>query len=247
MADVIWNPWHGCTKYSEGCAHCYVYRRDESIGKDASVLTLNRDYELPVRKKRGGYSIEPGTRVYACMTSDFFLDRADAYRPRLWEMIRERDDLFFTIITKRIDRVGECLPDDWGDGYRHVTLCCTVENQRQCDLRLPLFSDLPAAHKQLICEPLLGKIDFHGQLGAWLESVTVGGESGDEARVCDYAWVTDIRRQCVASEVDFHFKQTGALFVKDGHAYRIPRKFQHQQAKKAAIDYYAAIRKDEHP
>ena len=32
---IIWNPWHGCRKYSEGCERCYVYRRDESIGKDA--------------------------------------------------------------------------------------------------------------------------------------------------------------------------------------------------------------------
>ena len=29
-------------------------------------------------------------------------------------------------------------------------------------------------------------------LGPWVESVTVGGESGDDARVCDYAWVLDI-------------------------------------------------------
>ena len=29
----IWNPWHGCHKISPGCANCYVYRRDESIGK----------------------------------------------------------------------------------------------------------------------------------------------------------------------------------------------------------------------
>ena len=35
----IWNPWHGCKKLSPGCANCYVYRRDDSIGKDASIVT----------------------------------------------------------------------------------------------------------------------------------------------------------------------------------------------------------------
>ena len=20
----IWNPWHGCVKYSEGCMNCYI-------------------------------------------------------------------------------------------------------------------------------------------------------------------------------------------------------------------------------
>ncbi|MDE6780547.1 MAG: phage Gp37/Gp68 family protein, partial [Ruminococcus sp.] len=24
----IWNPWHGCRKYSEGCDHCYMYYLD---------------------------------------------------------------------------------------------------------------------------------------------------------------------------------------------------------------------------
>ena len=33
----ILNPWHGCHKISACCANCYMYRRDESIGKDASI------------------------------------------------------------------------------------------------------------------------------------------------------------------------------------------------------------------
>ncbi|MBQ6364821.1 MAG: DUF5131 family protein, partial [Oscillospiraceae bacterium] len=33
---VTWNPWHGCTKYSEGCRYCYVYRQDEAYGSSVS-------------------------------------------------------------------------------------------------------------------------------------------------------------------------------------------------------------------
>ena len=29
-----WNPWHGCTKISPGCKHCYVYRQDEMYGEE---------------------------------------------------------------------------------------------------------------------------------------------------------------------------------------------------------------------
>ena len=47
---AIWNPWHGCHKISPGCKHCYVYRRDESIGKDASVVAKTGDYDLPRRQ-----------------------------------------------------------------------------------------------------------------------------------------------------------------------------------------------------
>ena len=98
---AIWNPWHGCQKLSPGCVNCYVYRRDESIGKDASVVTKTGDYDLPIRKNRQGeykLSSADGT-VFACMTSDFFLDTADEWRPGVWDMIRERRDLDFFIIT----------------------------------------------------------------------------------------------------------------------------------------------------
>ena len=29
----IWNPWHGCVKVSEGCAHCYMYYLDKVRGQ----------------------------------------------------------------------------------------------------------------------------------------------------------------------------------------------------------------------
>ena len=33
---IIWNPWHGCHKVSEGCAHCYMYFLDSKRGLDTS-------------------------------------------------------------------------------------------------------------------------------------------------------------------------------------------------------------------
>ena len=37
--------------------------------------------------------------------------------------------------------------------------------------------------------------------------------------------------------VPFQFHQTGAYFIKNGRMYRIPRRFQMSQARKAGIDY----------
>ena len=34
----MWNLWHGCHKKSEGCQHCYVYRRDAEFEKDSNVV-----------------------------------------------------------------------------------------------------------------------------------------------------------------------------------------------------------------
>ena len=112
-----------------------------------------------------------------------------------------------------------------------------MENQRRADERLPLYRELPIRHKSIICEPLLENIDFHNELGSWCEKVTVGGESGNEARVCEYAWVLNIREQCIKADVPFYFKQTGAHFSKDGKLYNIPRKLQMSQAHRAGIDF----------
>ena len=165
-------------------------------------------------------------------------------------MIRQRPDLHFYIVTKRPERFCVNLPNDWGEGYDNVTVACTVENQRRADERLPLFRELPIRHKAIICEPLLGPIDFRGWLAPSAyatspinrdaqrcEQVTVGGESGREARVCDFDWVLRIRQQCVDANVPFHFKQTGANFRKEGREYHIPRRLQMEQARKADIGF----------
>ena len=34
----IWNPWHGCHKYSEGCKYCYMYYLDSKRDKDGSYI-----------------------------------------------------------------------------------------------------------------------------------------------------------------------------------------------------------------
>ena len=234
----LWNPWHGCHKLSAGCVNCYVYRTDGKHGIDSSVVVKTKSFGLPVRKKRdGSYKIGAGEMVYTCFSSDFFVEDADEWRGEAWEMIRSRPDLRFLMITKRIDRLQAVVPDDWGEGYDNVTICCTMENQERADYRLPIYRAAPVKHKIIVCEPLLSAVDLSPYLGAWVEQVIVGGESGREARTCHYDWVLGIRRQCMEHGISFRFRQTGARLLKDGQLYRIRRQFQHSQARKAGIDY----------
>lgn len=163
------------------------------------------------------------------------MDKADDWRPEIWDIIKARSDVEFFIITKRILRFYDCIPNDWGEGYPNVSIVCTIENQNQCDIRFPFFNRLPIAHKYIASEPLLSAIDMRKYLNPSIRQVLVGGESGPNARICDYDWVLDIRRQCVEAGVKFYFKQTGARFKKDGKLYNIKRRSQHSQAKKANI------------
>lgn len=235
-----WNPWHGCTKISPGCKHCYVYRQDAMYGSTIGSQQCRKTqaFNLPVRHKRdGSFALPPGKIVFTCFTSDFLLSDADPWRPECWKMIKKRSDCYFYFFTKRIDRMAQCLPPDWGDGYENVAVGCTVENQDRANFRLPIFKELPIRHKSIIASPLLERIDISPWLDPSIEEVSTGGESGVEARVCDYGWILDLRSQCVQADVPFRFHQTGAFFRKNGRLYRVRRPYQLSQARKADIDY----------
>ena len=196
------------------------------------------NFYLPIKRKRDkSWKIESGKVVFTCFTSDFLLSDADEWREECWLMMKRRSDLWFYFFTKRIDRFMECVPEDWGEGYDNVLVGCTVENQQMADYRLPIFMSLPIKHKSIIVAPLIEPVDLSVYLDGSIEEVSVGGESGQHARPCDYAWILTIREQCVKADVPFHFHQTGARLIKDGRTFHIPRCYQHSQAHKANINY----------
>lgn len=232
-----WNPWHGCHRISPGCKNCYMHRRDVSVGKDPEIIYKTKTFDLPVRRDRNGaYQFNQNSEVFTCGTSDFFLEEADEWRIFAWDFIRERRDLRFLIITKRIDRFHINLPEDWGNGYENVRIGCTIENQEYADYRLPIFLAAPIAHRVIICEPLLEKIDIKPYLTDGIEMVVAGGESGYTARVCDFDWILDLKEQC-GEDISFWFKQTGTHFLKDGKKYTVRKRLQHVQARKAGINF----------
>ena len=231
--EVTWNPWHGCTKYSEGCRYCYVYRQDEMFGRNSRECRKTNDFSLPIRKDRkGNYKIPSGSLIMTCFSSDFLLSDADLWRDECIKMMRERSDCMFYFFTKRIERLNFKVPDN-------VIVGCTCENQKMADYRLPIFKKLGIKYKTIILAPMLEKMDVSKYLGSDIYEVNVSGESGSspQIRALDYDWVLDIRNQCIKANVNFGFHQTGARFIKDGREYRIERKYQISQAKKANIDF----------
>ncbi len=234
---ALWNPWRGCHKHSEGCRYCYIHKGDRKRGVDTNTIVKTDNFSAPVAKNKSGvYRIKPGQTVYLCFSTDFLIAEADEWRPACWQMIRERTDLHFLFLTKRIERFMDCIPDDWGDGYDNVTVGCTVENQDRADCRLSLFNRLPIKHKNIVCQPLIGKIN----LAAYLDNVELvvgGGESDRNARPLDYDWVLAIREQCIARNVHFAFRQCGTHFIKDGKHYTLATRDLCSQARKAHINY----------
>lgn len=236
----IWNPWHGCFKCSEGCEHCYMYFLDKQRGYDTSVIYKTKGFDYPLQKKKGGgYKIQSGELIRVCMSSDFFLEEADPWREEAWDMIRERSDVKFFLLTKRPQRVMDCLPVDWGEGWENVMFNVTCENQRRADERIPILMELPFKHKGVMCAPFIGEVSIEQYLaGGQIEQVICGGENYDGARPCNFDWVKKLRTECEAADVTFCFIETGTTFLKDGKPYHIPKKrVQSEMAYKSGMSF----------
>lgn len=230
-----WEPWTGCYKLSAGCDNCYFYGPNaKRFGQN--VITKTDKFDHPIRKNnKGEYNIKGGKILATCFATDFFLPEADEWRKDAWKIIKERQDIDFLILTKRIDRFMVSLPKDWGDGYNNVFIGCTVENQEMVDYRLPLFLSFPIKRRFIGCAPLLENIDLSKYLNG-IEHITVGGETGKDARVCNYDWVLNIRKQCLNVDKTFWFKNTGSKFLINGKVEIINPFKQTTVAKEMNID-----------
>lgn len=233
----MWNPWRGCRRVSEGCRYCYVHQGDKKRNMDTSDIIKLPQFDAPIQRKRdGSYKIPSGKTVFLCFSSDFFLEEGDAWRDECWQMIKERQDVNFLFLTKRIMRFYDVIPADWGTGYANVQIGCSVENQARADEKLAFLQTLPIQKKIVICQPLIEAVDIEKYLPG-MDQVVVGGEYHKDARPLDYQWVLDIREQCIRQKVRFEFRQCGTHFIKDGKEYTLGYKQLTAQAKKAGINW----------
>lgn len=137
-----------------------------------------------------------------------------------YQVLTKRPDRMLEYLTnasveKRIFKIACGIADDspalksvhhnWP--LPNVWLGVTVENQRAADERIPLLLQTPAALRFLSCEPLLGEVNFSGDMPDW---VIVGGESGAGVRCTQINCIDSIVRQCQKAKVPVFVKQLGA-------------------------------------
>jgi protein gp37 len=145
---------------------------------------------------------------------DLFEDHpvANDYRPEVWQMYRNTPYLDWIILTKRPERIVECPPEDWGNGYPNVWLGVTIECQNYAG-RADSLKKIPAVVRFISYEPALGplKLDLTG-----IDWVIYGGESGPGFRPHDIQWAKDMRAACESSGTVFFYKQSSALKQGEG-------------------------------
>jgi hypothetical protein len=123
---------------------------------------------------------------------------------------------------------GTLIPPSTRWPLRNVHLGVSAENQACADERIPHLLTTPATVRLVSAEPLLGPIvfdpawltgeyparDWGGQiaeeLGAKIDGIILGGESGPGARTCDVGWIRGIMEQVQPYGTKVFLKQLGA-------------------------------------
>ena len=213
-ADSSINFWTGCEKVSEGCKGCYLFRGKERFKQDASLIerTANPTFYEPLRWSES-------KRIFANSWSDFFIEEGDVWRKDAWDVIKSTPHHNWLILTKRPERILECLPEDWGEGWNNVWLGVSVENQKRADERIPILLNIPAKIKFLSCEPLLENIDISKYLHGIHWNI-IGGESGYNSgkyayRPCKIEWIQNLIEQSRKAGVAVFIKQLGTHLKKE--------------------------------
>lgn len=209
--DYSWGPWRGCTKVTLECRNCYAEREMKRFGHDFKTVVRAADstFRKPLVMNKLHTSENPG-KVFVCPWSDFFHADADEWRQEAWDIIRECRNLIFIIPTKRYERCGHFLPDDWYDGYDNVCILWSCGYNETFQRAWNHLSSVRAKYFGLSIEPLIGSMPaviwaINGLV--MFDWVIVGGESGPNARPMQTQWARDIRDACKSAGVPFYFKQ----------------------------------------
>lgn len=222
--DATVNFWTGCKKVSDGCKFCYMYRDKRRFTKDdpREVKPVSAGHIKKILR-----SLKTPALIFTCSWSDFFIEEADQWREEAWEVIRNHPQHDWQILTKRPERIRECLPHDWGKGWSNVWLGVTIESDKYKN-RLLQLHELKQPDSDFLTfvsyEPAIGSLDLITDKEIRLsfeklDWMIVGGESGNNVgsyiyRPCEMEWITSMIDQCQKTGVPVFVKQTGTYLAK---------------------------------
>lgn len=226
--DHTFNIAWGCTKISPGCAHCYADTLASRYGFTAwgpkgTRRTFGvKHWAEPMKWQKLAAKCEPGVLgdgeprlVFSSSMCDWCEDHPviAEERQKLWPLIKSTPCLHWQLLTKRADRIVDCLPEDWGDGYPNVWLGTSIENTDYA-WRADWLREIPAVVRFVSYEPALGPLHTLSLTG--LDWVIFGGESGANYREADLQWSRDMRDHCLEHDVAYFHKQSSHFFTERG-------------------------------
>jgi len=249
-ARHTFNPWTGCTKVSPACDNCYAEgwaKRSGHVEWGAKAdrrRTSDATWLKMIKWNEEAHKNGEMHTVFACSLADIFDNHKSieqSWRDDFWDYVRRCKNLIMLLLTKRPQNIKKYLPDFWDEIKGRVWLGTTVENQWECDRRIPVLAEYKnnCAGTFISMEPLLEFVDLLYPTGVWpdgpqsccsghecgcmgqpteppllyyVDWVICGGESGPGSRPSNVHWFDDIQHQCQRNRVPFFFKQHGDWF-----------------------------------
>lgn len=234
--DSTWNIARGCTKVDADCKFCYMYR-DSMNGTRYNAMQVQRTktvFNAPLKYPKGEPSKcwEGPQLVFTSSLTDFFHQEIDSYRNEAWDIIRQRPDLIFQILTKRPERIAKNLPADWNENFTNCWIGTSVGSEqgmtRMYDL-MDAFNEFKNGGIELrkpitfiSFEPLHEHIPMNLdiQTCVWFDWIIIGGESGNENgkyryRPCKVEWMEEIAEEFSRCGCAVFVKQMGTHLSKE--------------------------------
>lgn len=205
--ERTWNPVTGCSKVSEGCAHCYA----ETMARRLHAMGLNKyrnGFRTTLHQEalREPFSWITPCTIFVCSMSDLFhTDVPFEFIDQVLDVIRRTPQHRYQLLTKRAERMAEYFMTR--QVPRNAWIGVTVECQSSMH-RIDALRDIQHAPVRFLsCEPLLEDLpNLNLQDIDW---VIVGGESGVSGRPMKPEWVKSIQQQAKEQNTAFFFKQWG--------------------------------------
>jgi protein gp37 len=180
--DLTWNPVHGCSKVSPGCAHCYAaelslrYQHTTKpwtpANADENVLLKPHKLREPLRTTGEWAGLgtaaaaagkTDGKLVFVNSMSDLFHENVPfGFTLEVFKVMAAAERHTFQILTKRAERMQMMLWHLLAELERdeplpNVWLGVSIENRRFVH-RADLLRQTPAAVRFVSAEPLLGPL-----------------------------------------------------------------------------------------
>jgi protein gp37 len=205
------NPWMGCTKVSDECAHCYAEKdlacRMKGVRWGDSQprrIMAESNWSKPYAWDRKAARTGQEWRVFCGSLCDVLDDYApDTERQRLFETSLETPHLTWLLLTKR-ERNFHLLPTELP---ANVWVGVTAGKQEHLVRRVDALKNVNAAVRFVSFEPALGPLDLSFLKPGELDWLICGCESGSRRRGMEIEWARSAREQCAKLGVAFYMKQ----------------------------------------